>query len=77
MKFLLIIPLFLMMFSCENTVTDALDDSSNVFVFETTQTDKEFSKTCNAQITFTYSEEDKCTYYIFSENWDYPKGGFQ
>ena len=64
-------PLILMLFSCENKVTDAVDDSSNVFVFETVLYDLvwEGKKTCSAKITFTFSEEDKCVYYIFSYTW--------
>lgn len=78
MKFLPLLPFMLAFVSCENTVTSFSSVSSNVFTFDITQTYEKYSKVCNAKLTLTFSEEDNnCTYYIFSENWDYPEGGFK
>ena len=55
--------------SCEKSVTESV--TNNVFVFETVLNDPvwEGKKTCSAKITLTFSEEDKCVYYIFSHTW--------
>ena len=70
MKILVSFIFVFLLCSCEKSVTESV--TNNVFVFETVLNDpitEEVKKLCSAKITLTFSEEDKCVYYIFSETW--------
>jgi hypothetical protein len=69
--------------SCEKKESSSIEDNSNVFHFNIKKHEGEYDdkwkKTLNdlnvsiamtSEVTFTISEEDNCTYYIFKEKFE-------
>jgi hypothetical protein len=64
------------------TNEESIEDDPNVFVFKTKRvfvdshfdlTSKNLELIHEVEIIFTISEEDNCTYYIYTESKDYPE----